>query len=160
MNIRALTYRILGYKTVDELFDEVIKGKSVSGKAFDNARKLSKALMPTGLFYPNGGEVFEAVQDVQISYLTHFMAPYTGGDKAKLLKGERVIVSKPNQDKPLGYYCYPINADEVEDRIIPYSDKNDPAYKGFSLSIDTKSLNTDFKQRIAPAIPNFSWSYS
>ena len=146
MNIRALTYRLLGYKTVDELFDEVKKGKSVSGKAFDNARKLSKVLMPTGLFYPKGGEVFEAVQNVQISYLTHFMAPYTGGDKAKLLKGERVIVSKPNQDKPLGYYCYPINADEVEDRIIPYSDRNDPAYNGFSLSIDTKSLNTDFKQ--------------
>ena len=46
---------------------------------------------PIGLFYPKGGEVFEAVQDIQINYLTHFMVPYTGGDKAKLLKGERVI---------------------------------------------------------------------
>jgi O-acetyl-ADP-ribose deacetylase (regulator of RNase III) len=102
--------------------------------------------MLKGIFYPNGGEVFEAVHDVKISYLTHFMAPYTGGDKANLLKGERVIISKPNHDKPLGYYCYPINADEVEDRIIPYSEKNNPAYNGFSLSIDTKSLNKDFKQ--------------
>lgn len=146
MNIKALTYRFLGFKTVDELFDEVKKGKTVSGKAMENARKLSKALMPTGLFYPKGGEVFEAVQDVQITYLTHFMAPYTGGDKAKILKGERVIISKHNQDKPLGYYCYPINADKVEERIIPSSDKNDSAYNGFSLSIDTKSLNYNFKQ--------------
>lgn len=146
MNIKALIYRLLGYKTVDKLFDEVKKGKTVGGKAMENVRKLSKALMPTGLLYPKGGEVFEAVQDVQISYLTHFMAPYTGGDKAKLLKGERVIISKTNQDKPLGYYCYPINADKVEERIIPSSDKNDPAYNGFSLSIDTKSLNEDFKQ--------------
>jgi len=146
MNIKTLTYRLLGYKTVDELFDEVKKGKTVSGKAIENARKLSKALMPTGLFYPKGGEVYEAIQDIQISYLTHFMAPFTGGDKAKLFKGERVIVSKPNQSKPLGYYCYPINDDEIEHRIIPNSDKNDPAYNGFSLSIDTKSLNSDFKQ--------------
>jgi O-acetyl-ADP-ribose deacetylase (regulator of RNase III) len=146
MNIKALTYRLLGFKTVDELFDEVKKRKTVSGKAMENARKLSKELMPAGFFYPKGGEVFEAVQNTQISYLTHFMAPYTGGDKAELLKGERVIISKPSQDKPLGYYCYPIKADEVEDRIIPYSDKNDPAYNGFSLFIDTKSLNKDFKQ--------------
>ncbi len=146
MNIRALKYRLLGYKTVDKLFDEVKKGKSVSGKVFENARKLSKALIPTRIFYPKGGEVFEGMQDVQISYLTHFMAAYTGGDKTKLLKGERVIVSKPNQDKPLGYYCYPINATEIEDRIIPFSDKDDPAYNGFSLSIDIKSLNKDFQQ--------------
>ena len=119
MNFKALKYRLLGFKTVDELFDKVKKGKTVSGKSFENARKLSKALMPTGIFYPKGGEVFEASQDVQITYLPHFMAPYTGGEKAKLLKGEKVIISKPNQDKPLGYYCYPINADEVEDRIIP-----------------------------------------
>jgi O-acetyl-ADP-ribose deacetylase (regulator of RNase III) len=146
MNIRALTYRLFGYRTVDELFDDVKKGKTVSGKAMDKARKLSKALMPTGLFYPKGGEVFEAIQDTQISYLTHFMAPYTGGDKTKILKGERVIVSKPNQQKQLSYYCYPIEANEIENRIIPLSDRDDPAYNGYSLSIDTKSLNRDFKQ--------------
>lgn len=147
MNIRALKYRLFGYKTIDELFAELKVGKrtSISEKELDKGIKLSKALMPTGLLYPKGGEVFGAIQDVQISYLTHFMAPYIGGDKAKLLKGERVIVSKPNQDKPLGYYCYPINADEVEERIIPNSDKSDPAYNGFSLSIDTKILSSYFK---------------
>lgn len=148
MNIRALTYRLLGYKTIDELFAELKVGKrtSISEKELDKGRKLSKALMPTGLLYPKGGEVFEAVQDIEISYLTHFMAPYTGGDKGTLLKGERIIVSKPNKDKPLSYYCYPINADEVEERIVSFSDKDNPAYNGFSLSIDTKILNRDFKQ--------------
>jgi hypothetical protein len=67
------------------------KRQTIEGKTLDNARKLTQALMPEGLFYPKGGEVFEAIKDVQISYLTHFMAPYTGGDKAKILKGERVI---------------------------------------------------------------------
>lgn len=146
MNIRALVYRLLGYKTFDELFDQVKKGKKVSKKAFDNARKRADALLPTRLFYPKGGEVLEAVQDVQISYLIYFMAPYTGGGNSKLFKGERVIVGKPNKDKALGYYCYPINADDIEDRVIPYSDQNSPVYNGFSLFIDTKSLNKEFKR--------------
>lgn len=146
MNIKALIYRLIGYKTVDELWDEVKGGKTVKGNAVENAKKLSKALMPKGLFYPKGGEVFEARYDIQISYLTHFMMPYTGGNKAKLLQGERVIISKPNQVNPLGYYCYPINEDEIEKRIIPISDRNHPAYNGFSLSVDTKSLNSDFRQ--------------
>lgn len=146
MSIKALIYRLIGYKTVDELFEEVKSGKTVTGTAIENARKLSKALMPKGLFYPRGGEVFEAKSDIQISYLTHFMAPYTDGGKAKLLQEERVVIRKPSQAKPLGYYCYPINADEVENRIIPGSDRNHPSYNGFSLSIDTKSLNTDFRR--------------
>ncbi len=82
----------------------------------------------------------------QISYLTHFMAPYTGGDKAKIRKGERILISKPNNPKPSGYYCYPLNADEVENRIVPSSDRNDPQYNGFSLFIDTSSINQDFRQ--------------
>lgn len=146
MNIIALMYRLLGYKTVNELSDEIKKGETVSRKAFKKAGKLSNALMPSGLFYPKGGEVFEAVQDVQISYLTHFMAPFTGGGKTKLLKGERIIVSKPNRKKPLTYYCYPIKDEEIENRVIPVLERNDPTYNGFSLSIDTQSLNIDFKQ--------------
>lgn len=146
MNIKALTYRLFGYKTVKELFAEVKKGKSVSGKAMDKARKLSKALMPIGLFYPKGGEVFEAIQDSEISFLTHFMAAYTGGDKAILLKGERIIISKPNQNNPLSYYCYPIDSATIENRIIPFSDKDEPRYNGYSLSVDTKILNRNFKQ--------------
>ncbi len=98
-----------------------------------------------GKIYPKGGEVFKAVQDVEIDYMTHFMKPYTGGGTAKLLKGERVIVSKPNHYISLGYYCYPVNADEVENRVVPVSDKDDPTYNGFSLYIDTKSLNKNFK---------------
>ncbi|WP_431122267.1 macro domain-containing protein [Flagellimonas flava] len=109
-------------------------------------KNLTKKVFGTNIYYPKGGEVFQAKKDVKITYLTHFMAPYTGGAKANIFENERVIVSKPLNPKPKGYYCYPINAYEIEKRIIPKSDRNNPKYNGFSLSIDTKSLNTDFKQ--------------
>lgn len=148
MNFKAFTYRLLGFKTIDELFQELKDGKrqTIGGKTLDNARKLTNALMPKGLFYPVGGEVFEALHDVEISYLTHFMAAYTGGGKAKLLAGERIIISKPNQAKPTGYYCEATNYMDIENRIVPYSDSGNPAYNGYSLSIDTIILNRDFKQ--------------
>jgi O-acetyl-ADP-ribose deacetylase (regulator of RNase III) len=111
-----------------------------------NLKKLTNRIFKGSLDYPKGGEVYEALQDTQISYLTHFMAPYTGGDKAIILKGERILVSEPNNPKPSGYYCYPLNADEVEIRIVPSSDRNDPQYNGFSLFIDTSSINQNFRQ--------------
>ncbi|WP_276502071.1 hypothetical protein [Terrimonas pollutisoli] len=148
MKLKAFIYRVLGFKTIDELFKEFKDGKrkNIGGKTLENARKLTNARMPKGLFYPNGGEIFEALHDVDINYLTHFMAAYTGGDKAKLLKGERVIISKPNQTKPTGYYCEATNYMEVENRIVPHPDIGNSAYNGYSISIDTISLNRDFKQ--------------
>ena len=111
-----------------------------------NIKNIANKIFGTENSYLKGGEVFQAKNDVEITYLTHFMAPYTGGEKSKLLKGEKVLVSKPVNPKPTGYYCYPLNAEEVERRIIPSSDKNNPAYNGFSLSIDGKSLKTEFIQ--------------
>jgi len=74
-------------------------------------KKLTNRIFKGSLDYPRGGEVYEALQDTQISYLTHFMAPFTGGDKAIIQKGERIMVSKRNNPKPSGYYCHPLNAD-------------------------------------------------
>ena len=94
-------------------------------------------------FYPKGGEVFEAINETQITYLTHFSAPYTGADNQTILKGERLFINKPNESKPFRYDCYPLKPDEVENRIIPSADRNDPEYCGFSLYIETSSLNKD-----------------
>jgi len=111
-----------------------------------NIKKLANRIFNGNSNYPTGGEVFESLRDTPISYLTHYMAPYTGGDKAIILKGERIIVSKPNKPKPSGYYCYPLNTEEVEKRIIPDSERNDPQYNGFSLYMDTSSIVQNFKQ--------------
>lgn len=95
--------------------------------------------------YPEGGEVYESLCDTHVSYLTHFMVPYTGGDRTVILKGERIILAKPNYPKATNYYCYLLNADEAETRIVPVSDRNNPHYDGFSLIIDANSLEKNFK---------------
>jgi O-acetyl-ADP-ribose deacetylase (regulator of RNase III) len=148
MNIKAIIYRLSGYKTFEELFLELKKGKrqTIESKTAENARKLEDALLPKGLIFPKGGEVYEALHDVEINYLTYFMAPYSGGDKAILPKGERVIIHTPKKQRPIGYYCTPINYGEIEKAIIPAATFDDPAYTDYSLSVKTLLLNKDFKQ--------------
>lgn len=148
MKLRAYIYRLLGYKTIEELFEELKAGKRarINKKELDMGRQLSKDLLPSGLFYPIGGEVFEALEDIEVDYLTHWSAPYTGGGKAILLKGEKITAGKPQEKKQLSYNCSPINYQEVEHRIVPLADINEMKYGGYSLSIDTVVLNRNFKK--------------
>jgi len=108
-------------------------------------KKQTNKIFNKNIFYPKGGEVFEVIKETQITYLTYFTAPYSGGDNETLLKGERIFISKPDELKPFGYDCYPLNPDEVENRIIPSADRNDPEYYGFSLYIETSSLNKNYQ---------------
>jgi O-acetyl-ADP-ribose deacetylase (regulator of RNase III) len=148
VNIRVTIYRLLGYKTFEELFLELQEGKrqTIESKTAENARKLEDALLPKGLIFPKGGEVYEALRDVEINYSTYFMAPYSGGDKTILPKGERVFIHTPDKQRPTGYYCTPLNYSGIEKAIIPAATLNDPAYTDYSLSLKTSMLNKDFKQ--------------
>lgn len=109
-------------------------------------KKLIDKILYNNSNHPTGDEVFEAKDDVKISYLTHFMAPYTGGSNSTLKKGERIIISKPNKPKPSGYYCYPINEIDIEKRMVPMDERENPKYNGFSLFVDTNILLRKFTQ--------------
>ena len=110
-----------------------------------NVQILAKAAISADLYYPKGGEIFEALVDVEISYLTHFLAPYTGGAKAMLLKGEQVIINPPSQEMPFSYRCDAVRSEDIEKCIIPRSDSESYKYDGYSLSIKTILLNTHFR---------------
>lgn len=148
MKIKAIIYRLLGYKTIDELFDEMDKGQrnEVGGKTLERARKLTDALLPKNINFPIGGEVYEAEKNVQISYMTHHFAPYSGGEKCIFPKGQRLIVCPPNRKRPTGVYCIPIEYEQIEEKLIPESEKLEPTYSNYSLFVDTKVLNNNFKK--------------
>jgi len=148
MNIKAYLYSLLGYKTPLDLLIEIEEGTRVyiDKKDLERGEKLAKTTMPKGLVYPLGGETYEALQDVEVSYLIHHIASNKGGGKVLLFKGERVLITKPESDKPTSYYCLPINIDEVEKRFISKPVPKDLTYSGYSLFIDTVVLNNNFKK--------------
>ena len=75
--------------------------------------------MAKELRYPREGEIYEALEDVAVSYMTHYFdLPYTGGGAATLPKGERVCVSHCRGDKPAGVYCDPLRYQELQEKIV------------------------------------------
>ena len=96
--------------------------------------------------FPLNGEVYESIDEVEIIYLTHWCAPYTGGGKCILKKNVQVKVEvhERNQE-PIAVYALPLNYDNLESEIIPKDDLEATKYGSYSLSIETKVLNNKFK---------------
>ena len=89
-------------KTLQDLSDEAKKGGlPVGSPEVDWARDYERSLIPVGTRFPKKGDVYEAVEDHQISYLTGWSAPFTSGGIGTLMKGERVIVEHDLQGRGL-----------------------------------------------------------
>ena len=101
--------------------------------------------MPKDIRYPRDGEVYEALEDFPISYMTAHHAPYTGGGKAVLPKGEKVRVCKPVREKPISVYCDPLRYDELHEIIVPLAERENERYSNYYFSIKTVELNASFR---------------
>lgn len=129
------------------MLEEMSNGKrlNINKRELSNATKLERSLYPKNVLIPKQGDVFETTAEVEVTYLTHHFAPYTGGEKAILPEGVQVICSKPNSDKPLSISAKAKDYNKVEKLLIPEEDRNEPTYDSYSLSIDTKLFEKSFK---------------
>ena len=109
------------------------------------AREYTQSLLPNDIRYPKEGDIYTSIQDYEIDYMTAHNAPYTGGGKSILPKGESIKISKPISEKPIGVYCDPINYDKLHDQIVSKEDLENPYYSNYYFSIDTVDLNKYFK---------------
>lgn len=109
-----------------------------------NFKNLTNRLL--GNKTPKDGEVFESLTNVDISYITSHFAPYTGGDKAVLKTGERVVVHGSRQNRPTSVYCTPLNYEDLEKDIVAKDEIDTPTYAGYTLYIKTSDLNNKFKK--------------
>ncbi|PCJ53307.1 MAG: hypothetical protein COA79_22945 [Planctomycetota bacterium] len=113
--------------------EEIIKQKNDLRSSF-----------PKDLIYPKDGEVYISTCDFKIDYLTSHNAPFTGGDKAILPKGEQIKIRKPIEDQPINVYCDPINYDKIHNNIVTKEERSNPTYDGYYFSIDTIDLYNHF----------------
>ena len=139
--------RLFWRQTVRDLLAELQAGKraEISGEEIELAKAYQKRQIPAGIRFPRAGEIYEAVRDFEVQYMTAHFAPFTGGGKAVLPKGERVRVCEPSDPRPLGVYCDPLNYDALHERIVPAEEQAHERYNGYYLSIDTVDLNRSFR---------------
>lgn len=119
--------------------------RTISAEELEWARSYERDKLRTWARFPKDGEEFEANSEVEVDYVTHWQAPFTGGGKGKLLKGTRVRVSvSERHPEPIGVYAQPVEYLRLENELVPAAERSAPKYGGFSLSISVAQLNRDF----------------
>src|SRR5580765_2993799 len=91
-------------KTCADLFDEMKRGErtSVGSPEVDWARDYERSQIPAGMRFPRKGDIYEALEDMTVHYMTSWAAPVTGGGDGVLKKGDRVIVDNdPTDPRPI-----------------------------------------------------------
>lgn len=135
-----------GVKTLDELYEELHSGKrqSIARAEMDAARDHERGLLPAGTRFPRKGDVYEALEDMAVDYVTEWMAPYSGGGKGTLRRGERVKV-RYVEAKAVVAYARPLRYKEIEARMVPLAERQEPKYGHFYLYLKTSDLNRRFR---------------
>jgi hypothetical protein len=134
-------------KTIADLFAHSNESRSpIAPPEMEWARSYERSLLRSWARFPVDGDVYEAVEDMPIKFLTHWRSPFTGGGSGTLPKGTRVRVKVPDwMREPVGVNADPFDAERIERTLISEADRNNAKYGGYSLSISTAELNKCFR---------------
>ncbi len=133
--------------TFADLMAEMQAGKrqSVGQPELDWAREYERSLIPAAMRFPQKGDVYEALHDMEVEFMTAWAGPFTGGGKAMLMQGEKVFVhSEPAEEKPIGAYVEAMEYKMLEERMVSASERTSSKYGGFYFYFSTVELNTKF----------------
>jgi hypothetical protein len=133
--------------TISDLFEELKAGKrkEIKDPEMTRAREYERSLILSNYRFPKKGDLYAAKYDQDVSFMTSWQAPYTGGGTTKLFEGEQIWVdSNPMDEKPIGAYLLPVDYSDLENRIVSESDRSSFKYDGFYFHIATKTLNENF----------------
>lgn len=90
--------------------------------------------------------MYEAIQDINVHYMTAWAAPYTGGGEGILHAGDRVLVSHDAlYPQPVAVYAKAVDYARVEERMVPESDRSNKQYDGFYFCLRTADLSRIFR---------------
>ena len=121
--------------------------RTIPSEELEWARSYERDQLRTWVRFPKDGEEFEAERDIDVNYVVHWQAPFTGGGVGRMDKGTRIRVSVGAQDpEPIGVYASPLDKRRLEERLVPESERSSPKYGGFNLFIPVGQLNKDFKR--------------
>ena len=82
-------------KTIENLLTEAQRGErgTVGSPEVDWAREYERKCIPFGMRFPRKGDVYEAIKDINVHYMTGWKAPYTGDGEGVIKVGDRVLVT-------------------------------------------------------------------
>jgi hypothetical protein len=135
-------------KTIADLMAESNRtGSSVGPPETDWAIAFERSQLRPWARFPLDGEVYQALHDIPVRYLTHWQAPFTGGGDGTLPASTMVRVHvHAFMPEPVAVSAMPLNSREIELLLVAGSDRSSPKYDGFSLHIYTADLNRHYRR--------------
>jgi hypothetical protein len=92
------------------------------------------------------GQRFRSKAPVEVTCLTSWAAPYTGGDKRTLPADEVIVIANDPPATATAVYCNPERCEELHTEMVPLSDRTHPLYRGYYLAVKVAALRTEFEQ--------------
>lgn len=131
-------------KTVRDLFAE--PSRTIGADELEWARAYERSLLQSWARFPRNGEVFEAIEETAVEFVTHWSAPFTGGGSGVLPRGTKVRVEVFDRDpEPIAVYARPLDYAALEATLVSQLDRSADKYDGYSLSLRTEQLNRLFR---------------
>jgi hypothetical protein len=135
-------------KTLADLWDELHAGtrETLGSPESDGARDYERSLLPADTRFPCEGDVYEAREDFEVPYMTSWRAPFTGGGKALLKRGDQIEIPDSSViAQPILVYARAVKYKEIEARVVPANKRKSESYTGFYFAVRTFDLNTKFR---------------
>jgi hypothetical protein len=82
------------------------------------------------------------LRDWKTSAMTHWLAPFTGGEECVVPKGTVLVVAHDLVESASAFYVRPENYKELELRLIPEETRTEDKYNGYSLVLFCKDIGT------------------
>ena len=132
------------HKTLEDLRSEK---RRYTGEEMRWARSYEREqLKKSGVRFPVDGEIYEAACNVEIMCLTHWRAPFTGGDRVTVISGTQIRIEVREADpEPIAVYARPLEYESWESKFVPLAVRESAKYDGYSLSVKTSELSKSFR---------------
>lgn len=88
------------------------------------------------------GERVKTMADIEVTVMTHWGAPYTGGGTAVLPAGTVVVARSDQLPNVPGFSCIPEDAETLERQLVREEDRRAETYGGYSLSFVLDDIGT------------------
>lgn len=130
-----------------DLIKEVSNGsRKFDARELEWSREYEKDLLGPNCRYPKQGDLYACIEEHQISLMTSWEGPYTGGGEGTLKVGEQIWINGEVFDsESISVYALPVNYKELETRFVDIKDLSEPKYSGYYFSVKTANLNSKFE---------------
>ena len=96
--------------------------------------------------HPNFGEVYTAICNAKVRTTLLYTGPGSDALIGEIPNGTRIVVLSPLRPNAKGILALPLNYKQLEKKLVPESERQDPFYSGYRLTIDVKDIDSCFSK--------------